>query len=178
MPSLYLAGAAVAAASSVGWTVGRAPLLTQLAQQDATYTREKLRTFERSAEVLQAATDRGDQLVEALELRQADINQLSREKRDALAKVTTGRTCLGESALRLLNSAPGLTVRGLAPAVVSTAAAGQPTAPDTVVSSDTEVATWIVDAGAQYEVCRARLDALIDWHEKPAPPATTESPRP
>ncbi|MES2948641.1 MAG: hypothetical protein V4858_08865 [Pseudomonadota bacterium] len=178
MPSLYLAGAAMVAAASVGWTVGRAPLLTQLAQQDGAHTREKLRSFERAAEVLQDANDRGDQLITALELRQADINQLAREKRDAITKVTTGRTCLGESALRLLNSAPGLSVSGLAPAVSGTVAAGTAAAPDSVVSSDTEVATWIVDAGAQYEVCRTRLNALIDWHLQPAPPATPANQHP
>nr|WP_295782206.1 hypothetical protein [Rhodoferax sp.] len=172
MPSLYLAGAALVAATSIGWTVGRAPLLTQLAQQETTYAREKLRTFERTAEVLQDANDRGDQLVTVLELRQADINQLAREKRDAITKVTTGRTCLNESALRLLSSAPGLSVRGLAPAVSSPSAAGAAPATDSIITTDTDIATWAIDAGAQYEVCRTRLDALIDWHLKPTPPAT------
>lgn len=175
---LLLAGIALAAAGWLGWSIGRAPLLTQLANMDTTHALEKLRMSERSAEVLQAANDRGDQLLHALELRQADINQLAREKRDAINKVTTGRACLGEPALRLLNSAPGIRVSGLAPAIGGAAAAGEAPAADTVVSNDTEVATWIVDAGAQYEVCRARLDTLIDWHEKPSPPATTETTRP
>lgn len=172
---LLLAGSALVAAGSVVWRVARAPLLTQLAQQESAYTREKLRSFERAAEVLQDANDRGDQLMNALELRQAQVNQLAREKRDALTKVTTGRACLGESALRVLNSAPGLSVRGLAPASSGAAATGAATAADTVVSTDTDIASWAVDAGAQFEVCRARLDALIDWHLQPAPPATTES---
>jgi hypothetical protein len=179
MPSLYLAGAAMVAAASVGWTVGRAPLFTQLSQQDAAHTREKLRTFERTAEVLQAANERSDQLLTVLELRQADINQLSREKHDAINKVTTGRTCLDSSALRVLNSSPGLSVSGFAPTIGSTVAAGAAIAADTVFSSsDTDIASWAIDAGAQYEVCRARLDALIDWHQQPAPIATPESPRP
>jgi hypothetical protein len=176
--ALLVAGIALAAAGWLGWSTGRAPLLTQLAQQETAYTREKLRTFEHTAEVLQDASDRGDQLVTVLELRQADINQLAREKRDAIHKATTGRTCFTESALRLLNTAPGLSVRGFTPAVSGAAAAGATAATDTnvsnVVSTDTDIATWAVDAGAQYEVCRARLDALIDWHLQPAPPATTE----
>lgn len=174
---LLIAGLALAAAGWLGWSIGRAPLLTQLANKDTAHALEKLRISERNAEVLQAANDRGDQLVTALELRQDDINQLAREKRDAITKVTTGRACLGESALRLLNSAPGLSVRGLAPATGIAAAAGAQAATDTVVSTDTDIAIWAVDAGAQYEVCRARLDALIDWHQQPAPPATTETPR-
>ena len=185
LPSLALVSCVAVAAGATAWTVGRAPLLTQLAQQEATYTREKLRTSERTAEVLQAANDRGDQLLNVLELRQADINQLAREKRDAINKVTTGRACLGESALRVLNTAPGLRVRGVAPTVSSTAAAGAAAAAYTdigdvsdIVSTDTDIATWAIDAGAQYEVCRARLDALIDWHLQPKPLATTETPHP
>ena len=178
LPGLLLAGCALFASGSVLWQVARAPLLTQLAEQDAAHTREKLRTFERSAEVLQAANERGDQLTNALELRQGLVNQLAREKRDAIHKVTTGRACLGEPALRLLNSAPGLSVRGLAPATSGPAAAGAATAPNTdnggapaSTATDTDIASWVIDAGAQYEVCRARLDALIDWHlvEKKSP---------
>jgi hypothetical protein len=198
--ALLVAGIALAAAGCLGWSTGRAPLLTQLAQRETAYAREKLRTSERTAEVLQAANDRGDQLVTGLELRQADINQLAREKRDAIHQVTTGRACLGGSALRVLNSAPGLSVRGLAPTVGGVAATGAAPATDTdiggvgditnIVSTDTDIATWAIDAGAQYEVCRARLDALIDWHLQPTPnatapapapapaPATTETPRP
>lgn len=172
-----IAGTLVAVGAGAGWTLGRTPLLVQVADQQRQYARERLTAMERAAEVLQTANDRGDQLVVALELRQADINQLAREKRDAINKVTTGRACLGESALRLLNSAPGLSVRGLAPATGIAAAAGAQAAPDTVISTDTDIAIWAVDAGAQYEVCRARLDALIDWHLQPAPPATTETPR-
>ena len=174
IPSLLLAGCVLVAAGSAVWQVARAPLLTQIAEQDAAHTREKLRTLERAAEVLQAAVDRGDQLTNSLELRQAQINQLAREKHDAMQKATTGRTCLGEPALRLLNGAPGLSVRGLTPATGSTAAEGGAVATHTniteVTSTDTDIASWAVDAGAQFEVCRARLDALIDWNlEKKTP---------
>lgn len=185
MPKLILAGVVLVAAGSVVWHTARAPLLVDLAQLERDHTREKLKTIERNTELLQAAIDRGDQLLTVLEVRQDQINQLAREKRDALNKVTTGLACLGEPALRLLNSAPGLRVSGLAPAVSGAAAAGAAPAPDTdivnvssVVSTDTDIAAWAIDAGAQYEVCRARLDALIDWHLAPAPPATTESQHP
>lgn len=179
LPKMILAGVALVAAGSVVWHTAQAPLLVKLAQLDRDHTREKLKTIERNTEVLQAANDRGDQLVDVLDVLQDQINQLAREKRDALNKVTTGRTCLGEPALRLLNSAPGLQVSGLAPAVSSPAAADATAAPNTnIVSTDTDIATWAVDAGAQYGVCRARLDALIDWHLTPALPATTESQHP
>jgi hypothetical protein len=175
LPGLLLAGCALVASGSAVWKVARAPLLTQLAEQDAAYTREKLRTYERAAEVLKAAAERGDQLTTALELHQAQVNKLTREKRDAIHQVTSGRPCLGQPALRLLDNAPGLSVRGLAPATSSTAATGSAAATDTddgaVSSTDADIASWVIDAGAQYAVCSARLDALIDWHieEKKTP---------
>lgn len=168
---IIVAGLALAAAGWLGWSTGRAPLLTQLADQDNAHTREKLRTFERTAEVLQAAQDRGDALTITLAARQADIDQLSKEKRNAIAKVTTGRACLDGAALRLLSTAPGLRVIGITQAPGIAAAAGAAVAPDTditgIVSTDADIASWAIDAGAQHEVCRARLDALIDWALKP-----------
>lgn len=173
---IIVAGLALAAAGWLGWSTGRAPLLTDLANQDAAHTREKLRTFERTAEVLKDAQDRGDALTITLAARQADIDQLSKEKRNAIAKVTTGRGCLDGAALRLLSTAPGLSVSGITQAPGIAAAAGAAVAPDTdiaddgaVTSTDADIVGWAIDAGAQYEVCRARLDALIDWHVKPAP---------
>jgi len=178
---LLVAGCALTSSGWLGWTTGRAPLLTELAEQDTAHTKEKLRTFERAAEVLQDAQDRGDALTTTLAQRQNQIDQLTREKHNAIAKVTTGRTCLSEPALRLLNSAPGLSVSGLTPATGIAAAAGATVAPNTdinnVVSTDADITGWAIDAGSQYEICRARLDALIDWHLKtpPATPATAES---
>lgn len=37
--------------------------------------------------------------------------------------------------------------------------------PPDPVSTDTQVAAWMLAAGAQYTTCQARLDALIDWHQ-------------
>lgn len=162
---IIVAGLALAAAGWLGWSTGRAPLLADLATQDAAHTREKLRSLERAAEVLKDAQDRGDALTITLAARQADIDQLQKEKHHAIAKVTTGRACLDGAALRLLSTAPGLSVSGIAQAPGSAAAEGGATA------TDTDIADWAVDAGAQYEVCRARLDALIDWHaQSPATP--------
>lgn len=186
LPKLIVAGVALVAAGSVVWHTARAPLLVELAQQDSAHTREKLRIVERAAEVLKDAQDRGDALTNTLAQRQTEIDQLSREKRNAVAKVTSGRACLTGPALRLLSTAPGLSVSGIAPAPGSAAAAGEAAAPNTdnaadniadiangtgIVSTDADIAGWAIDAGAQYETCRDRLDALIDWHLKP--PAAT-----
>lgn len=119
---------------------------------------ERLATSEAAALKLKAAVALGDALTTTLAVRQQTIDQLSKEKRNALQKVTTGRACLGGPALRLLNTAPGLTVADLPPATGSAAAE------DGAAASDTNIATWATDVGAQYETCRNRLDALIDWH--------------
>lgn len=168
MPKLLLAGVALSTAFGLGWSAGRAPLQTRLAEQDSAHSREKLRTFEQAAEVLKTAQDRGDALTTTLAQRQAWIDQLTREKRHAVSTVTTGRACLDGPALRLLDGAPGLRVAHLPPTASGAAAADAP------IATDTDITGWSLDAGAQYETCRARLDALIDWHATPT--LTTPTP--
>ena len=124
-----------------------------------TYATEKKLDAEGEAALLQAAQDRGDQLSAAL-LATTDLNdQLRTEVHLALNKKTTGRACLNEPTLRVLSTAPGITVSGLPEAPSSAAAAGEATA------TDSDVAHWAADAGAAYRTCSSRLDALIDWHE-------------
>lgn len=119
-------------------------------------------------ENLQAALARGDALSTGLLNQQDEINQLKTEKRDALTLASTGRPCLGSAALRLLNNAPGIRVKRLPAPTSSPAATSEPAAAagsdDAGYSTDTQAALWVLDAGAQFEVCRARLNALIDWH--------------
>ena len=169
LPKLILTGVVAFAAGSAVWTVARAPLLVELANLDRDCTRQQLRASEDAINRLQVANARGDELSQTLLQREDQIQQLSREKRDAIAKATTGRPCLGVPALRLLNGAPGLHVAGFteAPGGAATARAAVAAHPDeeSLVSTDTDIVGWSIDAGAQYEVCRARLDALIDWHE-------------
>ena len=109
---------------------------------------------------LQEAQNRGDSLSAKL-LRQEDlIIKFKTEKLNAISKSTTGRTCLGRATLRLLDKAPGLSVSNLPPPTSGAVEAGEP------VATDTDVSVWVSDAGARFEVCRNRLDALIEWHDK------------
>ena len=144
--------------AGAAYELGRAPLQVQLARQAQTHASEKQRAAEKSATALQAAQDRGDALTTGLLNQQTRIDQLTTEARRAIPQVTTGRPCLGLPALRVLNSAPGLAVAGLPPA------ASGPAAESERIATDTDIAGWAVDAGAQHESCRARLAALIDWH--------------
>ena len=141
----------------IGWNVGRAPLLVQLAQQTADHATEKAQLAQAGVATLQAATARGDALTQGLLQQQTQINQLKTQASHALTQATTGQPCLNSAALRLLNAAPGLAVAGLPQAASGPATAGEP------IATDTHIALWIVDAGAAFEVCRTRLDALIDW---------------
>ncbi|MEO8120738.1 MAG: hypothetical protein ABI606_15640 [Rhodoferax sp.] len=152
---------------SGAWLLGRAPLKVQLAQQTTAHATEKTQLAEHAAKTLQDAQARGDALSAGLLNQQTQIDQLKTEKRNAIAKATTGKPCLNGAALRLLDGAPGIGIRDLPPATGGAAAAGEPPGAaggdSTWYSSDTQVAGWIVDAGAAFEVCRTRLDALIDW---------------
>ena len=152
----------------LGWNQGRAPLQVLLAQLSESYAKGKRLAAERAISDLQAAQARGDALATELLNQQTHIDQLKTEARRAIPQVTSRRPCLGPAALRVLDSAPGLDVAGLPPAASGAAAEGGP------VATDTDIGGWAVDAGAAHDICRARLDALIDWHA-PAP-ATAPTP--
>lgn len=154
----------------IGWKVGRAPLLVDLAQQTETHAREKQLAAEQATAALQAAQRRGDALTTRLSNQRSHIDKLKTEARRAIPEATTGRACLDMPALRVLDSAPGLAVAGLPPATGGAAGKGGR------VATDTDIAGWAVDAGGDYATCRARLAALIDWHTPASKPArATES---
>lgn len=140
------------------YDTARAPLLVKLSQQTSAYDKEKRELAEVNAARLKAANERGDTLSTQLLQAEAANTQLLKEKKNAINKVTTGRACLGEPALRMLDNAPGLSVADLPSTPGSTAATGGR------VATDTDLAGWSLDAGAQYRTCKDRLDKLIDWH--------------
>lgn len=140
------------------YDTARAPLLVKLSQQSSAYDKEKRELAEANAARLQALNERGDTLSAQLLQAQAANTKLLTEKRNAITKVTTGRACIDEPALRVLDNAPGLRVADLPPTTSSTAATGGR------VATDTDLAGWSLEAGAQYRICKYRLDALIDWY--------------
>lgn len=200
-----LAGAA--AGGWVAWQLGRAPLRAENADLRTANAELRARHAEESrlaalagAARLQAAQDRSDALAGELLATLADNAQLTEEVTHALETATTGRACLSGGALRVLRRSPGITVAGpdglptpragtaaagAAPAGPAHAPGGEPrtgagqhAGPATELeATDTAVAGWIAAAGTAYETCRARLSALIAWHERPAPqPPTTQEP--
>lgn len=153
----------LAATAVVSAMVGRAPLHRELAELKTAHAEAARLAATAAVQRLDEAQQRGDALSAQLLGREQEIGQLTKEKRDAVARSTRGRACLDPGTLRVLNGAAGLRVAAPAEAASGAAAADGPAA---AYSSDSDIAPWIVDAGAQYEQCRERLDKLIDWHVK------------
>jgi prophage endopeptidase len=126
---------------------------------------------------LEAEQARGDALTTGLINQQNKINQLTQESQDAIKTATTGRACLGSAAIRVLNAAPGMSTKltSTSGAVAANGPIAAPAddagsaAPDNgdEFATDTQIGSWAIDAAAQYETCRTRLDKLIDWHTAP-----------
>lgn len=105
---------------------------------------------------LQEANALGDSLTRRLNVAEAVIHQTQQERDRALKNLTSGRACLSAGAVGLLNDPR----RGSADVPQTT---GQPDATDGDSATDTDVAWWIGVAQEQYETCRGRLNALIDF---------------
>ena len=157
--------------AGLGLQIGRSPLQAELAQLRTTHAETARLAAQASARQLQAAQVRGDALTHDLAQRQVQIDQLHQDKRHALTRVTTGRPCLSLAAVRLLNAeqADDPSDYG-APSVPQ--ATGSPDAAHATTATDADVGGWAIAARAQYNTCRARLAALIDWHGQP--PSTLE----
>ena len=114
-------------------------------------------------ETLKLAKRHGDALTLQLQVTESTLTKRERELHDAIRSKTTGRACLSGSVVRLLNNAAGDDATNLPTSAAVAAAADGTAARDTSFATDTDVAQWAANARAQYEICRARLNALIDW---------------
>ena len=111
---------------------------------------------------LKTETERGEKLSQELLTAESRLTKTREELRNEITRSTRGRACLDARTVRLLNNA-GNRHAGADDALPKTA--GAPDAAHGAAASDTDVAQWAADARAQYERCRARLDALIDYEE-------------
>ena len=112
---------------------------------------------------LQEAQARGDALEERLAAEEASRKTQAQEHAREIKRLTTGRPCLNAGTVRLLNESAGRTGAASVPAPASGIAAA-----DAPAASDTDIAGWIDNAQRQYDTCRSRLGALIDWHQEAA----------
>lgn len=109
-------------------------------------------------ETLKQARRHGDTLTLQLQVTESNLTQKEKALHDALRTQTTGRACLTGRVVSLLNNAGTTDHADALPAPASS-----PAATDESAASDTDVAQWAANARAQYDICRARLNALIDW---------------
>ncbi|MCK9987413.1 MAG: hypothetical protein AzoDbin1_03885 [Azoarcus sp.] len=148
-----------------GFQIGGNSTRIELAQVRETAARNQAAVAKHASRRLLEAETRGDELTTQLHVANRAALHTQEKLDDALRRATTGRACLNGPALRLLDGAHNLTVAVPPPAGGAAAGDGPaPTDSGELVSSDTDVARWIARAGFQYDECRRRLDALIDWH--------------
>lgn len=204
-PQLWLLAGAFAAGSALGgaasWQLGRAPLRMENADLREAHAESVRKAVSAAAQRVQTAQTRSDNLGAQLSAQLTANAKLTEEKTRALQSATTGRACLSGRALGVLNGAAGIRVAGAgvpAPQPRAAAAGGAPAAPahaaaadgaqpqlpaaraqePALEATDTAVAIWIATAGQQYEGCRERLNALIEWHTDPQTKSPTEGRRP
>lgn len=170
----------------VAWHLGRGALGAENAALRISYAEASRMAAKADAQRLQDAQARSDALAQQLQQMQASNHQILKEKNHALSRVATGRVCLSGPVLGVLGGSPGLRLAGAqhlpeagagaaaahAPAAAHTNAASAPPGAGgrdlaAIEATDADVAGWAIEAGAQYEQCRQRLNALIDWHAAP-----------
>lgn len=174
--------ALVLAALAGGWLNGVlkageiAELKAALETLKLGHAEQARKAAERAAAGLQAAQARADVLTHELEAANRQAETLRGELHEQITLATQGRACLDAAALRVLDRAPGIAPRRVVPAAASRVAAagaadaaGDPPERDGPEghATDTDLAGWALSAGRQYDECARRLDALIDWHDKP-----------
>jgi prophage endopeptidase len=127
-------------------------------QMEANQAKSEAAVVAAGAKRLRDAQARGDtltnQLAQAEQVREKTAQEHARE----IKNLTTGRPCLNAGVVRVLNG----TGQGIVTPAVP-APTGGAVAEDGAFATDTDVAGWADNARRQYETCRARLGALIDF---------------
>jgi hypothetical protein len=100
---------------------------------------------------------KGDKLTRALLASQKANAKLSKEKTDAINRLTDNRICLGAPILGLLNST---NPDGSLPQTPSATDAKDGLG---LAATDRNVANWVIDARSRYHDCAAQRNALIDF---------------
>jgi hypothetical protein len=152
-------------AAIAGWQTGREQeqdrCTAAIATLKAYQATQERQAAQAALDRLQQAQARGDALQARLAAEETDRQTQAQEHAREIKRLTTGRPCLNAGTVRLLNEPTGHSGTATVPATTSGA-----TAADAPASSDTDVAGWIDNARHQYDTCRGRLDALIDWHQE------------
>lgn len=165
LAALALAAATALVGGGVGYGLGyrlaKAGGDAAFAKLEREHATRETKAAEAALVRLQGAQARGDALEARLAAEEASRQSQAQEHEREIKRLTTGRPCLNAGTVRLLNEPAGRHGAAAVPAPTGGAAAA-----DAPASSDTDVAVWIDRATRQYDACRGRLGALIDWHQE------------
>ncbi len=164
LAALVLAGVSALVAGGGGYWLGhrtaKADGDAALAKLQRDHSTRETKVAEAALTRFQEAQARSNALEARLAAEEASRQTQALEHAREIKRLTTGRPCLNAGTVRLLNE-PAIGLH--APALPAPASGA--TAADAPAASDTDVASWIDEARHQYDACRDRLDALIDWHQ-------------
>jgi hypothetical protein len=145
-----------------GYTWEHRAKVAEVSALKAGISKRETAAAEETRRRIETASHAADQALAERDARLTDLETTNRRLRNDIKTATTGRTCLSADARGLLQQSPAFGVK--LPASSGSAATAHAAAPtNTNDSTDTDVATWIVDAADLYEQCRARIDALREW---------------
>lgn len=134
-------------------TTLRADHREALAKRDIEQAQEQAAIAKALNEKLIAEYQRGNSLANQLAQAESTIAKKSKELNREIARHTTGSQCLNPDTVRLLN----------APEASVPTGTGESATENGAIATDTDVAWWITTAREQFDICRARLGALIDF---------------
>lgn len=155
-------------AAATGAAMSALVLVPHYQERIATMERDQARAIAtaRQADIdaLKTANTHGNELTARLQRTESKLTHKDQELKNAIASKTTGRACLSGDVVRLLNP-PAAEDRAahLPTPTASPVATDGTAATDTAYASDRDIAQWVANARTQYDICRARLNALIDW---------------
>ncbi|MFZ6655647.1 hypothetical protein [Undibacterium sp. TJN19] len=147
-------------ASHVYDTAQVAKVRIELADVNAKHSSEEAQSANAAIERLQLANQKANSLQTALDITEQRLAITQTEMNREIQRNTSGRACLNGRTVSLLNSAAA---SGTQPTTLPNTTSGAAET-STGFTTDTDIANWINNATTQYNTCRARLDALIDWH--------------
>ena len=144
-----------------GWKVEGWRAAKAAAEREQEIAQAEARGAEANLARVVAANARSDKLQAALTANEAALELLTKEKNDAIRRLTVGRRCLDGAAVRVLNQSVGQGIQqGPIPQAVS-----EPVSTDAAFATDTDVGLWIGQCQRGYDTCRGRLQAIHDFYE-------------
>lgn len=151
-----------AAIFGAGWLVEGWRMERELSDLKRHYAEQTAAAINQNAIELEQANERAGRIQVRLATEENALQLATEEKTHALRLATTGRPCLAEPAVRLLNG--GVAARLVHRPVPQTA--GEPLPAAAAFATDTDVGTWIAGAQRAYDTCRGRLQAINDFYQR------------